>query len=265
MKIKALEKALRKAWSEESCYPPLRDKRGYTILQALSSLLELTMKKIIFLTFFVVLRVFAQLPSAKDSSIRIYEPPSVAKVPDTLEKKWRMGPKLFLSFKSSGFGLFYMRRFDKTNYLLADFTFFEDKEENEESRRVMDYITGITYTWGKLNTIIDFSFNLYYARRLFYNEIADNFKLFAFGGAGAVLVTMFPYLKPVGESIKLAKSKWTAGASAGILVITPLDAKSIIGIGIKYAYIPYPNGVISLEGNWLKKFSSIVLFLVGGS
>lgn len=77
--------------------------------------------------------------------------------------------------------------------------------------------------------------------------------------------TMFPYLKPIGESIELVRSKWTGGVSAGILVLTHLDTKSIIGIGVKYVYIPYPSGIVSLEGSSLKRFRSITLFLIGGS
>ena len=119
--------------------------------------------------------------------------------------------------------------------------------------------------------------------RLFKDEIVDNFRPYIGFGIGPSMVFVSPYSStrqirgPQGEvltyseqveffnSLKYGKAHYTLGGYVGGGAYFGLDKGTLSGISFRYYFVPFKNGIESLENIYIKTFGGFYITLNFGS
>jgi len=200
------------------------------------------MKTIMFLALVVGIPLLAQ---QTDSTI-VFESPNknLASVPKTISlNAW--GVDILLS--NNGFGLagFYRREYSRELSGTITLGIADSKDDNEVE--LVDYYTGQSIVIGKINRFLVFPLMFGVQYRLFAEDIADNFRPYINAGIGPTLVLAAPYEREWFSSWSYARSYYSGGGFIGLGAYFGNDMGSLNGINIRYYFIPYKNGIISLQ------------------
>lgn len=167
--------------------------------------------------------------------------PPAPEAPPTYRNAW--GIDVLVSTNGFGLGTFYRHEYsdDLSGYL--DFSVSEAKDDNEVS--YVDYF-GNSYTPGKVNRFLVLPVYAGIERRLFKDDIMDNFRPFVNAALGPSMIYVFPYNEEYFSALGHGQFKYTVGGYIGLGAYFGSEKSNLLGLNIRYYYIPYPGGLESL-------------------
>jgi len=173
------------------------------------------------------------------------------------------GVDVLISTNGFGLGTFLRHEYseDLSGYL--DFSISEAKDDNE--KEVFDY-WGNRYTLNKINRFLVLPLYVGLEQRLFSDDIIDNFRPYLNAAAGPTMIYVFPYNEEYFNALGHGSPKYTIGGYIGVGAYFGSERSNVMGINIRYYFIPYPGGLESLQNSALKKeFGGFYLTLNFGS
>lgn len=170
--------------------------------------------------------------------------------PDTLTQK-RNALGLLLSISGDGFGMggIYRRTLNDDLYAFVTLGVHGSKDDREVER--VDPFTGTTYVPGKLNRFIVVPMVFGLERRLFREEILDNFRPYLNVGVGPAMIYAAPYTdiiynenggvseyRPVEffNSLSRGQAHWTVTALIGAGAFFGSERSSLMGLHFSYSF-----------------------------
>ncbi|HMD14898.1 MAG TPA: hypothetical protein VKI62_09750, partial [Bacteroidota bacterium] len=81
----------------------------------------------------------------------------------------------------------------------------------------------------------------------FADDILDNFRPYITAAAGPAMIYVFPYNEEYFSALGNGQAKYTAGGYIGFGAYFGLERTNVLGMNIRYYYIPYPGGLQSLS------------------
>jgi hypothetical protein len=156
-----------------------------------------------------------------------------------------MGVDLLISTNGFGLGLFYRHEFtdDFAGYL--DFSVSESKDEQEVE--FYDPYTGITFVPGKVNRFLNLPLMMGVQKRLFKDDILDNFRPFVNAAVGPTMIYVFPYNEEYFSALGHGHPTYTFGGYLGAGAYFGSERTTLFGLNLRYYWIPYPSGLTSME------------------
>lgn len=199
------------------------------------------MKKSIVMFFILSGSLAAQ---QTDSTIVFATPNQELLIPVKSEMHDAWGVDILLS--NNGFGLagFYRREFSRDLFGTITLGIAESKDDNE-----VEYVNywGQSFTPGKINRFLFIPMFVGVQYRLFADDIMDSFRPYINAGLGPTLILAAPYNREWFNSWGYARSHYTAGGFVGIGAFFGSDMGSLSGINIRYYFVPYSDGILSLQ------------------
>lgn len=172
------------------------------------------------------------------------------------------GVDLFVSNGGFGLGSFYRHTYNEDRSGYIDLSFSEAKDDDEKD--FVD-IYGRLVTPGKVNRFLVVPLFAGIEQRLFREDIVDNFRPFINAAAGPTLLYVFPADQEYFTAIGNGHAKYTAGGYVGIGAYFGAERSSILGLNLRYYYVPYPAGIESMQGVQKKQFGGFYITLKFGS
>lgn len=225
--------------------------------------------------------VLAQEPSRPDTAI-IFRPFKPQLVTEALfqQRMTAWGFDLLISENGFGLGGFYRREF--SDDLAGTITFaISDVKDDGEVEYVNYY--GQSYVPGKKNRLVMLPLMFSAQYRLFRDDIVDNFRPYVTAGAGPTTLFVSPYARitdiPLGdgstfqqyekidffESLKYGKAHTTVGGFVGAGAYFGKDRTNVMGLSVRYYFIPVKNGIEVMQGGFVKEFGGLYIALHFGS
>lgn len=173
-----------------------------------------------------------------------------------------------IMFSTNGFGIGTFFRHEYSDELsgFIDFSILESKDDQEIE--YVDYY-GNTYSLGKINRFLVMPLFIGVQHRLFKDDIVDNFRPYISGAVGPAMIYVFPYNEEYFTALGKGKPKYTYGAYICLGSYFGFDKSNILGLNIRYYYIPYPGGLISMQKGTdtisKKQFGGLALSLTFGT
>ena len=219
--------------------------------------MEVIVRKIII--FYFLVSLFASISFSQSiDSFFVFKSPKIdsSSAYSQYSKAW--GIDVFASNDGFGFGAFYRFEYNKDFFGFASTTFSGAKDDNEVE--FTDYYGNQNTPYKKTRVImIPVNFGLQY--RIFRQDIIETFRPYIFASAGPVLLITSPYDIEFFSSIKYAQVHYTIGGSVGIGANFGFDKKNLLGVNIRYYYVPYPKGINILADRVKTSFSGLCLSL----
>ncbi len=214
----------------------------------------------ILLTIFVTFEVRGQqfpTPPAPDSTsilggLRILPESSEFTPLDT----W--GLDLLISNGGFGLGLFYRHEYSRDLSGFVDFSVAEAKDDDEKD--FVDYY-GRIVTPGKINRFLSIPLYVGLQQRLFSDDIVDNFRPYVNAAAGPTMIYVFPYNQEYFSAIGNGHPEYTFGGYVGVGAFFGSERSSLLGVNLRYYYIPFPSGLESLRNVYKKQFGGFFITL----
>lgn len=206
-------------------------------------------------------QVIAPPRSVSDTSSilgALREPPAPAE-PGPLSA---MGIDLLVSNGGFGLGTFYRRAYSEDLAAFLDLSFSEAKDDEEKD--FVDYY-GRLVTPGKVNRFLVIPLFAGVQRRLFREEIVDNFRPFVSAAAGPVMLYVFPADEEFFTGIGHGHPVYTAGGYLGVGAYFGSERSNLMGLHLRYYVIPYPAGLESMQNVVKKQFGGFYIALSFGS
>ncbi len=173
-----------------------------------------------------------------------------------------IGLDVLLSNGGVGLGTFYRHEYSDVLASYIDFSISEAKDDDE--REYIDYF-GNPYTPGKVNRFLVLPLFVGLQQRLFKDDIVDNFRPYVNIAAGPTMIYVFPYNEEYITALGKGTPKYTVGAYAGIGAYFGAVHSNILGVNIRYYYLPYPPGVESMVGTTKTQFGGFYITVNFGS
>jgi len=191
------------------------------------------------------------------------------------------GFDLLLSDNGFGLGGFYRREI--TDVLAGTIAFAISDVKDDGEMEYINYYTGQTQVPGKKNRLLMLPLMASVQYRLFHDEIVDNFRPYVTAGAGPTTLFVSPYARLVDyangdgsvtqiaekvdffESLKYGKAHTTLGGFIGAGAYFGKDRTNVMGLSIRYYFIPVPAGIEVMQGGFVKEFGGIFITLHFGS
>ncbi len=173
-----------------------------------------------------------------------------------------IGLDVLLSNGGVGLGTFYRHEYSDVLASYIDFSISEAKDDDE--REYIDYF-GNPYTPGKVNRFLVLPLFVGLQQRLFKDDIVDNFRPYINLAAGPTMIYVFPYNDDYITALGKGTPKYTVGAYAGFGAYFGAEHSNILGVNIRYYYLPYPKGLESLVGVTKKQFGGFYITVNFGS
>jgi hypothetical protein len=175
---------------------------------------------------------------------------------DSIKYNKAWGMDLIASENGFGLGGFFRRQFTDIFSGAVSIVFSEGKDSRE-----MEYVDyyGNTYTPYKKTRVMMIPLTASFAYRVFKESIIDTFRPYVNGGVGPVILMTTPYEKEFFSALKYAQAKYTVGGFIGAGANFGIDKKNLMGLNIRYYYIPYSPGIEVLESSPKKSFGGIYL------
>ena len=198
---------------------------------------------------------------------------------DPLRSAW--GIDILISNNGFGGGAFMRHEFSDVLAGFISFAISDVKDDGEVE--YYNQFTGQSFIPGKKNRMLLFPLVLGAQYRLFKDEIVDNFRPYIGFGIGPSMVFVSPYSStrqirgPQGEvltyseqveffnSLKYGKAHYTLGGYVGGGAYFGLDKGTLSGISFRYYFVPFKNGIESLENIYIKTFGGFYITLNFGS
>lgn len=172
------------------------------------------------------------------------------------------GLDLLISNGGFGLGLFYRHEYSRDLSGFIDFSISEAKDDDEKD--FVDYY-GRIITPGKVNRFLTIPLYVGLQQRLFGDDILDNFRPYVNAAAGPTIIYVFPYNQEYFSAIGNGSPRYTVGGYVGVGAFFGSERSSLLGINLRYYYIPFPGGVESLVNVYKKQFGGFFITLNFGS
>jgi len=153
------------------------------------------------------------------------------------------GVNILASTNGFGAGAFYRHEFERDLTGYIDFAISEAKDDNEVD--FVDYY-GNPYTPGKVNRFLIFPLYFGIEKRLFADDIMDNFRPFVNAAVGPTMIYVFPYNEEYFTALGKGQPKYTIGGYAGLGAYFGSEAANVFGLNLRYYFVPYPHGLTSM-------------------
>jgi hypothetical protein len=219
----------------------------------------------------------AQEPSRPDTAI-VFTSSRPNLVTEALfeQRLTAWGFDLLISENGFGLGGFYRREF--TDDLAGTVTFgISDVKDDGEIEYINYY--GQSYVPGKKNRLIMLPLMASVQYRLFRDDIVDNFRPYVTAGAGPTTLFVSPYARITDygggavisekidffESLKYGKAHTTLGGFIGAGAYFGRDRTNVMGLSLRYYFIPVPSGIEVMQGGYVKEFGGVYITLHFGS
>jgi hypothetical protein len=174
---------------------------------------------------------------------------------------WGVG--LMISTNGFGMGTFYRHEYSDDVSGFIDLSVSEAKDDDE--REYVDYY-GQTYIPGKINRFLVLPLFVGIEKRLFKDDIMDNFRPYITAAAGPAMIYVFPYNDEYFTALGEGHPKYTAGGFIGAGAYFGSERSNLLGINIRYYYIPYNSGIESMSNGALKtQFGGVSIILNFGT
>ena len=235
---------------------------------------------VMFLTFILANSIFSQEkggtnPDFNPDSIITFESPRplIQKISEQniLTSGW--GIDLLLS--DSGFGVGFFLHTSITENLFAFTSFYISGARNSDEFEEYDYTKNYWTVYNKINRLYKFPLMFGLQQFLFKGSISESLQPFISAGIGPTFILSTPYTKnrvPNEEVINWFDSfnypEWYTkfGGFFGVGAYFGSITKSILGVNIKYYYVPFgDNGLASIVNLPITNFGGIFLSLTFGS
>ena len=194
--------------------------------------------------------VFGSMPQFPDSQLALN--PSM--------NSW--GVDLLVSTNGFGLGTFFRHEYSEDLSGFIDLSLSDAKDDDEK-----DFIDiyGNTFTPGKVNRFILMPVFLGLQKRLFKDDILDNFRPYINAAAGPAMIYVFPYDQEYFSALGKGRPRFTAGGYVGVGAFFGAGHSSLLGLNLRYYYLPYFSGLESLQGVTKKQFGGFyITFNFGG-
>jgi hypothetical protein len=173
-----------------------------------------------------------------------------------------LGIDVLASAGGFGLGAFYRHEYSDDLSSYVDFSISEAGDDAE--KEYIDYF-GNRYVPGKVNRFLVLPLFVGLERRLFKDDIVDNFRPYINIAVGPSMIYVFPNNQEYFSAIGKGTPKYTLGGYAGFGAYFGTEHARILGLNIRYYYLPYPKGLEDLQGQPKKEFGGFYLTLnIGG-
>jgi len=205
-----------------------------------------------------------QTPSHRPDSTTVFGSIEPTSNPDLKTNTFDRACGLNLMVPTNGFGLgmFYRREFSDVLSGAVDFAVSEARDEDEKEFTDM---YGRPITIGKVNRFLVMPIYVSIEKRLFKDEILDNFRPYITGAVGPSLIYVFPYNEEYFSALGKGSLRYSFGGYLGAGAYFGSDPSSLLGLNLRYYYIPYYAGLENLEGVNKTEFGGIYISLSFGS
>lgn len=173
-----------------------------------------------------------------------------------------IGADLMISAGGFGGGLFYRHEYSDDFSGFVDFSISESKDDDEVE--YFDYY-GNRFTYGKINRFLVIPISLGIQKRLFKDDILDNFRPYVMAGAGPTMIYVFPYNEEYFSALGKGQLKYTLGGYVGAGAFFGSERSSLLGLNVRYYFVPYPAGLESLQNTTKTQFGGIYISFSFGS
>ena len=155
-----------------------------------------------------------------------------------------MGVNVLVSTNGFGLGTFYRHEYTDDFAGFLDLSISEAKDDNEVE--YFDPYTGQSYVPGKVNRFLLFPLMAGVQKRLFKDDILENFRPFLEAGAGPTMIYVFPYDEEYFTALGHGHPQYTYAAFAGFGAYFG-ERSNLMGLSFRYYYVPYPKGIQSFD------------------
>jgi hypothetical protein len=222
-----------------------------------------TAGSILSLIFLLSLPLSAQTKAGNDSVVTFGTIQQTTKLqPLPVERTNAWGVDLMVSTNGFGLGTFYRHEYSDELSGFIDFSISEAKDDDE-----IDYIDiyGNSYSPGKVNRFLVMPLFLGLEKRLFKDDILDNFRPYINAAAGPAIIYVFPYDQEYFSALGKGQPKYTAGGYVGIGAYFGSEKSNLLGLNLRYYYLPYFPGLESLQNVQKTQFGGFFITLNFGS
>jgi len=182
--------------------------------------------------------------------------------PNAFHNSW--GINLLVSTNGFGLGSFYRHEYSDDISGFLDFSISEAKDDDEKD--YYDYYTGQRFTPGKVSRFLVLPLFVGVEKRLFADEIMDNFRPYVNIAGGPAMIFVFPYNEEYFNALGHGSPKYTFGGYIGLGAFFGSERSNLLGLNVRYYFIPYPGGLESITGLPAKKeFGGFFITLNFGS
>jgi len=159
-----------------------------------------------------------------------------------LTSSW--GVNLLISTNGFGLGTFFRHEYSDVLSGYLDFSISEAKDDNE-----VEFIDvyGNTYTPGKINRFLVLPLLVGVQKRMFKDDITDNFRPFIEAAAGPSMIFVFPYDQEYFSALGHGSPRYTVGGYIGVGSYFGTERSNLLGMNIRYYFVPYPGGIVSMQ------------------
>jgi hypothetical protein len=169
-------------------------------------------------------------------------PPPERKEIHFLTNMW--GANLAISTNGLGLGAFYRHEYSEDWAGFIDLTAYEAQDDNQVE--YYDPYTGEEYVPGKINRFLVFPLMFGFERRMFADDIIDNFRPFITGGVGPTMIYVFPYDQEYFSALGSGHPVWTGAGFLGIGSYFGNPHGSVLGFNLRYYFVPH-SGLPSMQ------------------
>ena len=219
---------------------------------------------IVFLLSAILPPVYAQEKSSRDSATTfgsLQQSPGYPPVSEIPKNSW--GIDLLVSTNGFGLGSFYRHEYSEEVSGFVDFSISEAKDDDEKD--FIDIYTGQKITPGKVNRFLVMPLFAGLQKRLFKDDIMDNFRPYINAAAGPSMIYVFPNNDEYFTALGKGQLKYTFGGYVGIGAFFGDEHASLLGLNIRYYFLPYFKGLESLQGVNKTQFGGFFITMNFGS
>ena len=154
------------------------------------------------------------------------------------------GLNVLISTNGFGLGTFYRHEYTDDIAGFVDLSISEAKDDNEVE--FFNPYTGQSFVPGKVNRFLLFPFMVGIQKRLFKDDILENFRPYLEGAAGPTMIYVFPYNEEYFSALGHGHPQYAMAAYAGFGAYFG-ERSNLMGLSFRYYYIPYPRGLESYD------------------
>lgn len=174
-----------------------------------------------------------------------------------------IGIDLLVSANGFGLGTFYRHEYSDDLSGFVDFSISEAADEKEIE--FIDPYTGQTFIPGKVNRFLLLPLLVGIQHRIFREDITDNFRPYINLAIGPTMIFVFPYDEEYLTAIGKGRPKYTFGGYAGVGAYFGSERSSLLGLNLRYYFLPYPGGLESMRNVYMKQFGGFFVTMSFGS
>lgn len=202
-------------------------------------------------------------PSVRDSLTTKPPATNTGTVPAIEEFRHNsIGVDVLVSTGGFGLGSFYRHEYDDVLSSFIDFSVSEAGDDAE--KEYIDYF-GNRYIPGKVNRFLVLPLFVGLERRMFKDDIVDNFRPYVSAAAGPTMIYLFPYNEEFFTGIGKGSPRYFVGGYLDIGAYFGSEHSNVLGLNMRYYFLPYPSGLENLQGQKKTEFGGFYISLKFGS